>query len=377
MKEYLMIPGPTQVPPEVISAMARPMINHRGPEFADIFKECTEGCQWAYQTKKDLFILTASGTGGMEAAIANTLSPGDKVIVGNIGAFGARFVKICKVYGITVEEIKVERGKALEPSAVKEKLDADKNIKAVFFQQNETSTGVLNDVKAISQAIAGRALVIVDAISGLLTADLKTDEWGLDVVIAGSQKAFMIPPGLSFISFSEKAWKAYESAKCPKFYFDLALARKFLEKWTTPATPPISVVYGLQKALQMLKEEGLDNIFKRHDKMAKGVRAAIRALGAKPLSEDKVGSRSVTGVVFPEGVDAEAIRKTVKKGYGVTMAGGQEDLKGKIFRIGHMGYVGYGDLVTTFFALENVLNDLGHKVVPGSSVAAFEQAYKG
>ena len=373
-KEYLLIPGPTPVSPEVIAAMALPMINHRGPEFAAIFKECTEGIQWSFQTKNDVFILTASGTGAMEAAIANTLSPGDKVLIGDIGAFGARFVKICKAFGVETEVIKVERGKALDPDAVKKKLDTVKDIKAVLFQQNETSTGVLNDVKAICKAVNGRALTIVDGISGVLTADLKADEWGVDVLLAGSQKAYMIPPGLSFISFSPKAWEAYKTAKCPKFYFDLALAKKFLEKWTTPATPPVSVVYGLQKSLQYLKAEGLDNIFARHSQMTRGVRAAIKALGAQPLAADIVASQSVTGVVPSAGMDAEAIRKGVKAKFGVTLAGGQEDLKGKIFRIGHMGYINNGDLIAAFSALEMMFNELGQKVAPGAAVAAFEGA---
>ena len=373
-KEYLLIPGPTPISPEVISAMALPMINHRGPEFAAIFKEITEGVQWSFQTKNDVFILTASGTGAMEAAIANTLSPGDKVLIGDIGAFGARFVKICKAFGVDTEVIKVERGRALDPDEVKKKLDTVKDIKAVLFQQNETSTGVLNDVKAICRAVGGRALTIVDGISGVLTADIKADEWGVDVLLAGSQKAYMIPPGLAFISFSPKAWEAYKTAKCPKFYFDLAQAKKFLEKWTTPATPSVSLVYGLQRSLQFLKAEGLENIFARHKQMTQSVRAAVKALGAQPLAAERVASQSVTGVVPPAGMDAEAIRKGVKAKFGVTLAGGQEDLKGKIFRIGHMGYINNGDLITAFSALEVLFKELGHKVAPGAAIAAFEEA---
>jgi len=376
-KEYLLIPGPTQVPVNVSLAMAMPMINHRGAEFSAMFKEITEGLQWAFQTKNDVLVLTSSGTGGMEAAIANTLSAGDKVLVINIGAFGSRFVKISKAYGADVDEIKVERGKAVNVSVVLDKLkaDKDKKIKAVLFQHNETSTGVLNDVKAICEAVAEHgALSIVDSISGLLTAPLKTDEWGIDIAIAGSQKAFMIPPGLAFVSVSKKAYEAYKTSKMPKFYFDFADAKKFLEKWQNPATPPVSILYGLYESLKMLRAEGLDTTFLRHEKLAAAVRSGVKALGFSLLAADSVASKGVTAVIPPAGVDAEAVRKDVKKEYGVVLAGGQEDLKGKIFRIGHLGYVDRLEIIGAFAALEMTMKKLGIKIELGKSVAAVQEA---
>ena len=362
LKQYLLIPGPTPVPPEVLSALSHPMINHRSADFKAVLTDVTEGLKWSYQTKNDVLILTASGTGAMEAAIVNTLSPGEKIMILNIGAFGSRFVKIAKAYGLNVDEVKVERGKAADPKVVEQKLKEDRNkeIKAVIFQQNETSTGVLNDVKSIASVVQSHgALVIVDAVSGLLTADLRVDEWGLDVVAAGSQKAFMVPPGLSFVSMSEKAWKAYESSKLPKFYFDLGAAKKFAQTGETPWTPCLTIAFGLQVAFKMLKAEGLENIFKRHDVLANAVRAGVKALGFGLLADDSHASRAVTAIVPPAGIDAEALRKTVREKYGVVLAGGQEDLKGKIFRMGHLGYMDKMDIIAAFSALELVSSQMG------------------
>ena len=379
LKQYLLIPGPTPVPPEVLSALSHPMINHRSSDFKAVLSEVTEGLKWAYQTKNDVLILTASGTGAMEASLINTLSPGDKIIIANIGAFGARFAKIAKAYGLNVDEIKVERGKAVDPKDIDAKLKADKNkeIKAVVFQQNETSTGVINDVKTIASVVkAHGALIIVDAVSGLLTADLKVDEWGLDVVAAGSQKAFMVPPGLSFVSMSERAWKAYETAKTPRFYFDLGAAKKFAATGETPWTPCLTIAFGMQVSIRMLKAEGLENIFARHEKLSKAVRSGVKALGFGLLTEDSCASKAVTPVIPPAGIDAEALRKAVREQFGVVLAGGQEDLKGKIFRIGHLGYIDKMDMVTAFSALEIVGSQMGAKIKMGSAVAAVEEMLK-
>ena len=379
LKQYLLIPGPTPVPPEVLSALSHPMINHRSADFKSVLSEVTDGLKWAYQTKNDVLILTASGTGAMEAAIVNTLSPGDKVLILNIGAFGSRFVKIAKAYGLNVDDLKVERGKAVDPKVVEQKLKEDKNkeIKAVIFQQNETSTGVMNDVKTIANVIkAHGALIIVDAVSGLLAADIKVDEWGLDVVCSGSQKAFMVPPGLSFISMSEKAWKANELAKLPRFYFDLAAAMKFAATGETPWTPCLTIAFGMQVSIRMLKAEGLENVFKRHEKLAKAVRAGVKALGFGLLAEESCHSKAVTAVIPPSGIDAEAFRKAVREQFGVVLAGGQEDLKGKIFRIGHLGYVDKMDIITAFSAIEMVASQMGAKIKMGSGVAAVEEMLK-
>lgn len=379
LKQYLLIPGPTPVPPEVLSALSHPMINHRSSDFKSVMSEVTDGLKWAYQTKNDVLILTSSGTGAMEAAIVNTLSPGDKVLIINIGAFGARFMKIAKAYGLEIDEIKVERGRAVDPKVVEQKLKDDKNktIKAVIFQHNETSTGVLNDVKTIASIIASHgALSIVDAVSGLLTADLRTDEWGLDVVASGSQKAFMVPPGLAFVCMSEKAWKAYETAKMPKFYFDLGAARKFAQTGETPWTPCLSIAFGMQVSFRMLKSEGLPAIFKRHEILSKAVRAGVKALGFGLLADDSCASKAVTAVLPPAGIDAEALRKACREQYGIVLAGGQEDLKGKIFRIGHLGYVDKMDIVTAFSAIELVSSQMGAKIKMGSSIAAVEEIIK-
>lgn len=374
-KEYLLIPGPTPVPTNVLAAQSRQMINHRGPAFSNMFKEIVDGVKWAYQTKNDLVVLTSSGSGGMEAGIVNFLSPGDRIVVLNIGAFGSRFVKIAKIYGADVIEIKTERGKAADIIKLQETLASDKNkeIKAVLFQHNETSTGVLNDVKRISEIVAEHgALKIVDAVSGLLTAPLKTDEWELDVVISGSQKAFMVPPGLAFVAISKKAWRAHENAKMPRFYFDLTNAMKFAEKGETPFTPALSVVYAMQESVRMLKAEGLENIFSRHEKMSKIVRQGIKAIGLKLLADDIVASKAVTAVFPPEGIDADALRKDIRQRFGIVLAGGQEELKGKIFRIGHLGYVDQMELVAALAAIESVLSGLGVQIKKGASIAEAE-----
>ena len=378
-KEYLLIPGPTPVPVRVLAAMGKQMINHRGPGFSSILKEVIEGVKWAYQTKNDVICLTTSGTGGMECAIVNFLSPGDKVLSLNIGAFGNRFAKIAKAYGADVDEVKFERGKAVDLKTVEDKLaaDKDKKIKAVLVQQNETSTGVLNDIESIAKIIKKHgALIIVDAVSGLLTAPLKTDEWELDVVVSGSQKAFMVPPGLAFVAVSKKAWAASQTAKMPKFYFDLKAAMKFAEIGETPWTPAVSIIYGMQEAIRMLKEEGLENIYARHDKMSKAVRAGVKALGLKLLADDSVASRAVTAIFPPEGMDADALRKKVREKYGVVLAGGQEDLKGKVFRMGHLGYIDKMELIAAMAALEIELVELGSKIKQGSGVAAMEEILK-
>lgn len=377
LKKYLMIPGPTPIPDEVIAAMALQMINHRGSEFGEMFNFIIEETKKIFQTKNDVLMLTASGTGAMEAAISNTLSAGDKVLILEIGAFGERFSKIASAYGLKVEKLSFELGRAADPRVVEEKLASDKNkeIKAVLFQQNETSTGVLNDVKALATVIKKHgALIIVDAISGLMTADLKTDEWGLDLVLAGSQKAFMVPPGLAFVAVSEKAWKATETAKLPAFYLSFKQAKDFASKAQTPWTPAVSVVYGLGKSLEMIKAEGLENVFKRHLKLRDAVRAGIKALGLKLLADDSVASPAVTAVFPPEGIEADNLRKLVKDKYGVVLAGGQGKLKGKIFRIGHLGFADKMDPIIALAAIEMVLKELGQPVELGKGIAKAEEA---
>jgi len=354
-KQYLMIPGPTMVPERILRAMVREMINHRGPEFAKILTSATEDVKKCFKTKNDLFIIPSSGSGGMEAAAVNILSEGDDVLVLNIGAFGSRWVKILKAFRANVDEIKFDRGTASDVETVEKKLKS-KKYKAVFFQQNETSTGVLNDVKLLAQVIKKYdALIVVDAVSGLLTADLRTDEWGLDVVVAASQKAFMLPPGLSFVSFSKKAWQYYEKAKMPRFYWDFKSMKDWADKGQNPFTPPVSLYYGLEESLKMFEEEGLENIFERHKKLRDITREGLKKMNLKLLAADDVASCAVTAVYPPDNIGADDLRKKVKENYGVVLAGGQEDLKGKIFRIGHLGYCSETDIMVSLDAISKCL----------------------
>ncbi|PKM92789.1 MAG: aminotransferase [Elusimicrobia bacterium HGW-Elusimicrobia-4] len=354
-KQYLMIPGPTMVPERILRAMVREMLNHRGPEFAKILTSVTEGVKKCFKTKNDLFIIPSSGTGGMEAAAVNVLSEGDDVLVLNIGAFGSRWTKILKAFHANVDEIKFERGKSADVETVEKKLKS-KKYSVVFFQQNETSTGVLNDVKSLAEVIKKYdALVVVDAVSGLLTADLRTDEWGIDVVVAASQKAFMLPPGLSFVSFSKKAWDYYANSKMPKFYWDFKSMKDWADKGQNPFTPPVSLYYGLEESIKMLEEEGMENVFERHKKLRDITRTGLKKLGLKLLSSDAAASCAVTAVFPPENINADDLRKKIKEKYGVVSAGGQEDLKGKIFRIGHLGYCSETDIMVSLDAISKCL----------------------
>jgi aspartate aminotransferase-like enzyme len=377
-KQYLLIPGPTPLPEPVLQAQAAQMITHRGGEFPKMLGNCFEILKKLYLTENPVYLIPSSGTGAMEAAIVNFLSPGDKIISANIGDFGKRWVAQAQAFGIVVDEIKVEAGKAVDPAIIEQKLKADPTIKAVFFQHNETSTGVLNDVEKIAKIVAQTpAISVMDGISGMLTAPVKTDEWGLDVVLSGSQKAYMVPPGLAFISVSKKAWKHNETAKCPRYYFDLKKYVKFHEKGETPTTTPVSLVYALSVALKMLEAEGLENIWARHKKLATTMRKALKAMGLKLLADDSCASMSVTAILPPDGVKEEDIRKIMKKKHGVIVSGGQGDLAGKIFRIGHMGYVDHTDMIMALTALEMALNELKVAVPQGAGVKVIQDAFGG
>ena len=375
LKQFLMIPGPTPIPVRILAAMNHEMIGHRGPGFSKILGEVIDGLKWAYQTKNDVMVYPCSGTGGMETAVVNTLSAGDKALFVNIGNFGDRWVKIAKAYGVEVIDLKVERGKACDPKVLETELakDQDKEIKAVFMAQNETSTGVINDVKALAAAVRKShpdVVVLVDAVSGLLAADLKTDAWDLDVVVAGSQKAFMVPPGIASVSMSKRAWKAYESSTLPKHYWDIKNQKKFADKGQTYTTPPESLVFGMHEALKMIKEEGLENIFARHAMNRSIIRSGLKAIGCRLLADDACASPAVTAIFPPDGVDAEKVRSEIRNRFGVELAPGQGDLKGKLFRIGHLGYVDKLELVATIGALELLFNQLGAKVEIGKGVKA-------
>ena len=374
-KSYLLTPGPTPLPPEVLQAMGQPIIHHRTPQFQAILKEASEGLKYVFQTTQDVFILASSGTGAMEAAVANLLSPSDTAIIVEGGKFGERWTEICKSYGITPEIITVEWGKAVDPQEIAKRLKANPKIKAVFTTLCETSTGVTADIAAIGRVIKDTdAVSVVDAISGLGARDLKTDAWGCDAVISGSQKGLMLPPGLGFICLSPKAWKKVEESKCPKYYLDLKKARKALEKTDTPFTPALTLIIALNVSLKMIKQDGLENVFLRHKKMADATRAAVKALGLT-LFAPTAASDVVTAVNCPAGIDGEKLVKTMRDTYGVTIAGGQDELKGKVFRIAHMGFIEEFDIIAGISCLEKVLAQMGYTFTMGAGVKAAEEVF--
>ncbi len=374
IKRYLLAPGPTPVPPEVLLAMAQPIIHHRAPEFAELFGQVREDLKWLFQTASDVLILASSGTGGMEGSVANFLSPGDKALCVNGGKFGERWGKLCKTFGVQVTELKVEWGQAVDPQAVADALKKDPSIKAVYVQASETSTGVAHDVRKIAEIVRSceDTIVVVDAITALGVMDLKTDDWGLDVVITGSQKALMLPPGLAFVSVSDKAWRLADKAKNAAFYFDFKKERSSQAKNQTAYTPAVSMILGLQQVLKMLKAEGLEAVFSRQAKLAQATREGVQAAGLALLAKDSP-SNAVTAIRAPEGVDGQAIYKNLRVQYGITAAGGQDHLKGKIFRVSHMGYMDRFDVITALAAIEMTLKGLGHPVTLGSAVARAEE----
>ncbi len=374
-KNYLLTPGPTPLPPQVCEALARPIIHHRTPQFQSILKEVEEGLKYVFQTTNDVFILTSSGTGAMEAAVINLLSSGDSALVVQGGKFGERWTEICLNYGIAAEVIDVEWGRAVNPLDIDKKLKANPKIKVVFTTLCETSTGVTNDIEAIGKVVKDSAAVlVVDAISGLGAIDLKTDAWNCDAVVSGSQKGLMLPPGLAFISLSLKAVKVMASVKCPRYYFDLKAAKKALDSTDTPFTPAIGLIIALCEALRMMKQDGLENIFQRHRKMAQATRAAVKALGLA-LFAPSAASDAVTSVKVPQGIDGEKLVKTMRDTYGVTIAGGQAELKGKVIRIAHMGYIEEFDIIMGISCLEKVLKQMGYNFELGTGVKAAEEIF--
>lgn len=372
-KKYLLAPGPTPVPPEALLAMAMPIIHHRAPDFLPVLESAKKGLQWLYQTKNDVLILCSTGTGGMVGSVNNFLNPGDDVLVLNGGKFGERWTKICQAYGMKVEEVLVEWGYSVKPEQVEAALKKNPKIKAVFVQANETSTGVYHDIKSIAAVVKKTdALFVVDAISALVAHDIRTDEWGVDVMIGGSQKGVMLPPGLAFVSVSDKAWKMADTAKSPKFYFNFKKERENLAKNQTLFTSPVTLIIGLNAAIKMLQDEGLENVFKRHDKLARATRAGALALGLKLFPKESP-SNALTAIEAPAGVDGQAIYKDLRVKYGITGAGGQDKLKGKIFRIAHLGYADTFDVITAIAGMEMVLKGLGHPVKLGTGVGAAQE----
>ena len=374
LKRYLLAPGPTPVPPEVLLSMAMPIIHHRSPDFLPVLDSAKKGLQWLYQTKNDVLILCSTGTGGMVGAVNNFFNQGDKVLVINGGKFGERWTKICKNYGLDVDEIVLEWGYAVKPDIIEEKLKKNKDIKGVFVQASETSTGVYHDIQRLASIVKGygNTLLVVDAISALAAHDLRTDEWGIDIMIGGAQKGLMLPPGIAFVSVSEKAWEMAKTSKMPRFYFDFKKERENLAKNQTNFTSPVTHIIGLNGSLKMLQAEGLENVFKRHERLAMTTRKAVQALGLELYAKESP-SNAVTAIMTPPGIDGQAVYKNLREKYGITAAGGQDRARGKIFRIAHLGYVDKFDVITAIAGIEMVLKGMGHPVQLGTGVATAEE----
>ena len=375
-KSRLFTPGPTAVPDEILLEMAKPLIHHRTPQFRKVLVEAFAGLKYLFQTKEDVLILTSSGTGAMEAAVSNLLSPGEKCLVAEGGKFGERFREIAAAYGIGVTSLEVEWGKSVKPEEIVKVLKAEPSTKAVFVTLCETSTGVHTDVQAIGKVLRRgfpETILVVDGISSLGAVECRTDQWSIDVMVSASQKAFMLPPGLAFISLSPKAWGVVAKSKSPRYYFDLPAYRKALQKEDTPYTPALTLIIGLAAALRMIREEGIENVWRRHGLLAGATREAVKALGLKLLAESP--SNAVTAVRAPEGVDTEALTKALRDKSGITFAGGQGNLKGKIFRIAHLGWVDMFEILEAIAALEYQLTKMGYPAKLGAGVSAAEQVF--
>ena len=372
----LRIPGPTALPPSVREAGARQMINHRGPEFAAMLARILEGMKPYFGTTSDVAMLTSAGSGGLEAAVVNTLSPGDPVLGVSIGSFGDRFAKIASIYGADVTKLDAEWGYAAAPDEVRERLRAMPDVKAVLLTHNETSTGVMNPIAQLAAAVRAErpdALILVDSVSGLGAVPFEMDAWGVDVVVTGSQKAWMAAPGLAMLALSERAWAATETAKMPRFYLDVRSHRESAAVGQTPFTPAIAVVYQVDEGIRLMQAEGKDGVFQRHEACAAASRAGLRALGFDLLADDAVASKTVTAANLPPGHEWKPFNAAIKS-HGVVLAGGQGKLTGKIFRLGHLGSVTVDEILGTIAVLERVSLEQGRRIEPGRAVAAAQAA---
>jgi len=376
MKKYqLMAPGPTPVPSEVLLAMAQPIIHHRTPEYEALFVEVRAGLKRLVQTSQEVIPLACSGTGAMEAAVVNTLSAGDTVVVVSAGKFGERWLELGRAYGVEIIELTAPYGETVPAERLAETLKAHPGVQAVLVQHSETSTGVLHDVRAYAAVTRSTdAILVVDAVSSLGIADLAMDAWGVDVVVAGSQKGLMLPPGLGFCALSAKAWAKNTTSRLPKYYFDLAAERKTVVKNEAHFTPAVSIVIGLRTVLAMLEREGLANVLRRHDRLARATRAGVEALGLGLFCR-ATPSPAVTAVLAPPGVNSEQIVTAYSTAHNITIAGGQGEMKGKLFRLGHMGYAAEFDVIVALAALEQVLADLGQPVDFGAGVRGAQKVF--
>ncbi len=375
MKKRLFTPGPTPVPESVMLRMAEPIVHHRNPEFQAILTRLNQDLKYLFQTTQPVLTLTCSGTGGVEATFVSLFSPGDTLIAVNGGKFGERWVKMPRVFGLNVVEIKTAWGKALQPDQLLDALRNNPSVKAVYMVHSETSTGTATDIKTMAEIVRKNsdALVCVDGITAIGAHELRFDEWGIDVCVTGSQKGLMIPPGLAFVAVSARAIKAMESSTLPKFYFDLRKALKSHADNDTPWTPAVSLVIGVDAALQMIKSEGIENVWERHRRLAMGLRSGIEAMGMKLFSD--APSFAVTPVWLPEGMDWKAFNKTLKSDNGITIAGGQDEYTGKIFRVAHLGYYDDLDMLAFVGALERTLLAHKHPIQPGAGLAATQKSF--
>ena len=357
----LRIPGPTPVPGDILAASAKPMINHRGPEFRDILFRVTEGLKRVFETQYDVLILTTSGTGGLEAAVVNHLSPGEQVLNISIGVFGDRFGQIAQAYGAQVTRLEFPWGSAADLDRIRQALRDNPGITAVCVTHNETSTGVTNDLEAIAQVVKGEfdKLLLVDGVSSVSSIPCRTDTWGMDVVVSGSQKGWMVPPGLAFVSVSPRAWQAAAQATMPRFYFDLGTAKSHLERGQNPWTPAVSLCYAMDLALSKLLEEGMEQVYARHARLGQMAREGAKALGLSLFADEDFASNTVTAIQVPDGVDGRQLTQVLRTEYDVVLGGGQQSMEGKIVRIGHLGYVTEQDIRGTLDALRDALPKVG------------------
>jgi aspartate aminotransferase-like enzyme len=372
IKHYLLSPGPTPVPNEVALAMSETMIHHRTPQFNQIFDQARQGLKKLFGTKNDVLMLASSGTGAMEASVANLFSPGDKVLVINGGKFGERWLNIANAFGLNPVELKVEWGQAVRVDAVEKQLKAHPDLKGVMIQASETSTTVLHPIKDIAKLTKNGPLLLVDGVTAVGVVSIPLDDWGLDVLVTGSQKAMMLPPGLGFIALSDRAWERTKQATLPRFYFDLNLERKNQQKGSGAFTPAVSLIFGARASLGMMQREGLDRVYARHARMSRATRAAASALGLKLLAPDSP-SPAATGVYLPDGIDADQVLDYLRDHMNITLAEGQDQLKGKVIRIAHVGYMGAFDVITAIAALEMVLRKFGVELPFGKGVAAAQE----
>ncbi|TMD25964.1 MAG: alanine--glyoxylate aminotransferase family protein [Chloroflexi bacterium] len=374
----LRIPGPTPLPERIVRSMTRPMIDHRGPEFATILAEITAGAKRVFKTENDLLLLTSSGTGGLESAVANLVSPGDEVVVALCGNFGERFAALAAAYGADVVRLEFEWGQPVDPDDLSVVLERHPKARLLLLTHNETSTGLTNPLRELARA--GRnadRIVVVDGVSSISSIAIETDAWGIDVAVSGSQKGWMAPPGFALVSVSERAWAQQVKARSPRFYFDWKEAKAWAEKGMTPFTPAVSVAFAMQEGLRMLEEEGLENVYQRHARLARATQAGLEALGFQLFARDGYRSHTVTSALPPPGLDVNALRKLLDARYGVVIAGGQGKMTGKMVRVGHLGAVAEGDVVQVIWAIEQALEELDIAPADGRGVAAITASVQG